>query len=66
MGEAAGGGVRVEVEDDRFIDREERIEVSVGESVRMFRGRHQAEEIDDVNEPYLQIGEVLLENRDGC
>jgi len=31
----------------------------------MFSGWHQAEEIDDVDEAYLQIGEVFLENRDG-
>jgi len=37
-------------------NREERIEVPVGESVRMFSGWHQAEEIDDVDEAYLQIG----------
>ena len=48
--------VRVEVENDRFIDREERIEVSVGESVRVFGVWHQAEEIDHVDETYLQIG----------
>src|SRR5579862_3731631 len=57
--------IRVEIENDGFVDREERIEISVGESVWMFSVRHQTEEIDDVDEAYLKIREVFFENRDG-
>src|SRR5580692_3026837 len=58
-------GIGVEVENDRLIDREERIKVAVGESVWMLCGRQQAKEVDDINETYLQVGEVAFEDRDG-
>src|SRR3984885_3177899 len=56
--------VRVEVEDDRLVGGEKRIEVAVRESMRVLRLRHKAEQIDDVYEANLQLGEPLLQNRD--
>ena len=58
-------GVGVEIEDDGLVGGEKGIEIAIGEAVRMFGGRLQTEEIDDVDEANLQIGEVLLENGDG-
>src|ERR1700685_620666 len=50
--------VRVEVENDRFVGGEKRIEVAVGEAMRMLRLRHKAEQIDDVDEANLQLRET--------
>ena len=42
------------------------VKVAVRESMRMLGRRHEPEEIDDVDEADLQVGEALLQNRDGC
>ena len=44
---------------------EEGVEVAVGEAVRVFGLGHEAEEIDDVDEADLEVGEVLAEDGDG-
>src|SRR5690242_13208903 len=49
--------VGVEVENDGFVCREQRVEVAVREPVRMFRLRHEPEEVHDIDEPDFQIGE---------
>ena len=51
-------GVAVEVEDDRLVEGEERVEVAIGEAVRMLGVGHEAEEIDDVDEANLEVGEA--------
>ena len=51
----------MEVEHDRLVDREQGIEVAVGEPVRMLSSRLQLEEIDHVDEANLQVGEFLAE-----
>src|SRR5436190_539816 len=46
--------VGMKVEDDRLIRREQRVELPVGEAVRMFGARQQPEEIDDVDKTHFQ------------
>ena len=48
-------------EDDRLVGREERIEFSVGQAVRMIFLGLQRHQIDDVDHPDLQIGKVLAQ-----
>ena len=45
--------------------REQRVEVAVGQSVRMLRRRLELEQIDHVDEPDLQIRELLAQDG-GC
>ena len=45
--------------------REERIEIAIGEAVRMLGLGHQTEHIDYVDEADLQIRELLSQYRDG-
>jgi hypothetical protein len=52
-------GVGVEVEDDRPVRGEERLELAIGQPVRMFRIRHQPEQIHHIYEPDLDVGQVL-------
>src|ERR1022692_1198238 len=59
------GSIGVKVEDYGLVGGKQRIEVAVGESMRMFGRRHEAEEIDGVDEADLQVREVLLQNLDG-
>ena len=40
-----------------------RIEIAVGQAVRMLAGRLQLEEIDDVDEADLEVGELLAQQR---
>ena len=54
----------MEVEDHRFVGGEERIEVAIGEPMRVFGLRHEAEKIHNIDESDLQIGEVLLQDCD--
>ena len=56
--------VGMEVEDHRLVGGKQRIEVPVGEPMRMFGLRHEAEKIHNIDESYLQIGEVLLQDCD--
>src|SRR5262245_50198830 len=51
--------VAVEVEDDRLVGGEQRIKVAIRQTMRMLAGRREAEQIDDVDEANLQIGEML-------
>ena len=54
----------MEIKDDGLVLREERIEVAIRQSVRMFRVRFQLEEIDYVDEANLQIRKPLAQNSD--
>ena len=45
--------VGMEVEDDGLVRGEKRIEIAVGEPVRMLGGRQQAKKIDHIDEAYL-------------
>src|SRR5271166_4847269 len=58
-------GVRMKIEDDGLVDGEERVEITIRKPVRMFGGGHQTEKINDVDEANLEVGETLLEDRDG-
>src|SRR5262245_35417089 len=51
--------VTVKVEDDGFVLGEQSIEVAIGQAVRMLARRGKAEKIDNINEPDLEIREVL-------
>ena len=55
--------IAVEVEDDRLVDGEQRIEVAVGQPVRMLGAGLQLEQVDDVDEADLQVGELLAQQR---
>ena len=55
--------IAVEIEDDRFVDREQRVEVPIGQSVRMLRAGLQLEQIDHVDETDLEVGEFLAQQR---
>src|SRR5438105_4938677 len=57
--------IRVEVEDDRLIGREERIEIPIRQSMRMFGVWHQTEQVDYIDEPDLEVGELLPQKSDG-
>src|SRR5579863_3194487 len=52
--------VGVEVEDHGFVSGKQRIEVPVGEAMGVFGLRHETEQIHNIDESYLQIGEALL------
>ena len=54
----------MEVEDDRLVRGEERVEVAIGEAVRMLGVGLQPEQIDDVDEADLQVGEFLAQDGD--
>ena len=58
-------GVAVKVEDHRLILGEERVEVTIGQSVRMFRIRLQPIQIHDIDETNLEIRETLPKNGHG-
>ena len=55
-------GVAVVGEDDRPVGREERVELAVGQPVGMLRLRLEAHEVDDVDDPDLQVGQVLAQD----
>ena len=54
-------GITVEVENDRLVGGEQRIEIRIGQPVRMFRARLQLEKVDHVNETDLQVREFLAQ-----
>ena len=56
--------IAVKGKDDRLVDGEERVEVTVGEAVRMLARRLQRHEIDDIDDPYFQFGRVLAQEFD--
>ncbi len=51
-------------EDDRAVGGEERIEPGVGHAVRMLVLILQTHQVDDVDDPDLQLGEILPEDVD--
>ena len=53
--------ITVKIENDRFIAGEKRVEVRVGQTVRMLSARLQLEKIDNVNETDLDIREFLAQ-----
>ena len=55
----------MEVKDDRFVGSEKGVEIAVGETMRMFRLRHETEQVYNVNESDLKVSEVLFENLNG-
>src|SRR6476661_6044103 len=55
--------VAVVGEDDGAVRGEERVELRVGEPVRMLALRLQAHQVDDVHDPDLELGQVLAEER---
>jgi hypothetical protein len=48
--------IAVKVENDRLVDREERVEVRIRESVGMLGIWLQLEEVDHIDEPHLEVG----------
>src|SRR5580698_5532585 len=56
--------VGMEVEDHRFVGGKQGIEVPVGEAMGVFGLRHETEQIHNIDEPYFQIGEALLQDCD--
>ena len=58
-------GVAVVGEDDRPVGREERVELGVGEAVRMLALGLEAHEVDDVHEPHVQVRQPLAQERCG-
>ena len=52
-------GVPVKGEDYRLIGSEKRVEVLVGQSVRMFVLRLKRHQVNDVDDANLQFGKVL-------
>src|SRR5476649_1209212 len=57
--------IRVEVEDDRLLARENGIEVATGQTVRMIGVGHQPEQVHHVDEADLEVGEMFLQDLDG-
>ena len=55
--------IAVEVEDDRLVRREQGVELAVGGPVRMLGNRLQLEQVHDVDEPQLQVGLPLAQDR---
>ena len=53
--------VAVVGEDDRLVGGEERVEVAVGQAVRMLALRLQRHQVDDVDDADLQLGQVLAQ-----
>ena len=48
--------VAVVGEDDRPVAREQRVEVSIGEAVRMLVLRLEPHQVDDIDDAHLQLG----------
>src|SRR5882757_4361465 len=58
-------GVAVEGEDHRLVGGEERIEVFVGDSMRMFNLRLQGHQVDHVDHADSNVRNLLAEDGDG-
>ena len=56
--------IAVEGEDDRLVDGEESVEVTVGEAMRMLAVRLQRHQVDDIDDADLQLGRVLAQEVD--
>src|SRR6266581_3530400 len=57
-------GIPVEVEDDWLVHGEQAVEVPVRQAVRVLAGGRELQQVDDVDEANLQIGEVLPQHHD--
>ena len=57
--------VAVVGEDDRPVGREERVEVAVGEAVRVLGVGLQPHQVDDVDDAHLQVGQLAAQDVDG-
>ena len=53
------GRISVEPKDDRLILGEERVVVRFAQSMRMLRARLKPHQIDDIDHPNFQIGQIL-------
>ena len=58
-------GVAVIGEHHRLVGREERVELRIGETVRVLARGLKAHQVDDVHDAYLQLGQLLAQDRDG-
>src|SRR6516225_4774965 len=58
--------ISVEIENNGLINSKERIEISIRQSVRMFRARLKPEKINDVDVTNLEIGKLLAQQHNGC
>src|SRR5271166_4525487 len=58
-------GISVEIEYDRPIRREERVVVGLAQSMRMLRAGLESHQIDDVDDPNLQIGQMFAQDGNG-
>src|SRR5271166_3725063 len=57
--------IGVEVENNRLVDREQRIVIQIRQPVGMFGAWLQLEQVDDVDEPDFQVRK-LLSQKNGC
>ena len=57
--------VGVEGEDDRFVGREQGVEFRIAQAVRMLGLRLQLHEVDDIDDPDLEVGQVLPQDGNG-
>ena len=58
-------GISVKAEDDLFVLCKERVVVLVAQSMRMFGTGLQSHEIDDIDHPDFQIGEMMAQDGNG-
>jgi hypothetical protein len=58
-------GVGVEGEDDRFVRGEQGVEFRIAQAVRMLGLRLQLHEIDNIDHPDLEVGQVLPQDGNG-
>src|SRR4051794_17403379 len=58
--------ISMEVEDDRLVHGEERIEIAIGQAVGMFRAGLQLKEVNHVYESNLDIRESFAQQHDRC
>src|SRR5690348_10391120 len=57
--------IAVEGEHDRLVGGEERVELAVGEPVRMLDVGLEAHQVDDIDDAHLQVGKLAAEQVDG-
>lgn len=58
--------VRVEVEDDGPVGRKDRVKLVVSQTVRVVLVAGQLEQVDDIDESNLDVGQVLSQKRGRC
>src|SRR5208283_4368389 len=54
--------IAVEIEYDRLIPGEERVVVGLAQSMRMLRGGLESHQIDDIDDPNFQIGQMFAQD----